>query len=42
MLKYIQGVLMMVEQILTWYNWLTEGLLGSRILFAVGALLLLY
>lgn len=31
----------MIEQILAWYNGLTEGLLGSLILFAVGALLLI-
>ena len=31
----------MIEQILAWYNGLTSGLIGSLVLFAVGALLLI-
>lgn len=31
----------MIEQILAWYNGLTDGLLGSLVLFVVGALLLI-
>ena len=31
----------MIEQVLAWYNGLTDGLLGSLLLFAVGVLLLI-
>ena len=41
MLKYIQGVFFMFEQLLAWYNGLTDSLLGTLVLFVGGVLLLI-